>query len=74
MPGDPADPAAAETRADLPIGLASGATADASLSLTAPDAPGDYLVMLDVVTPERGSLIAAGWQPTLVRVTVVAGP
>jgi hypothetical protein len=70
----PADPAAAETRADLPIGLASGATADASLSLTAPDAPGNYLVMLDVVTPERGSLIAAGWQPTLVRVTVVAAP
>ena len=70
----PADPAAAETRADLPIGLASGATADASLSLTVPDAPGDYLVMLDVVTPERGSLIAAGWSPTLVRVTVVAGP
>jgi hypothetical protein len=69
-----ADPATAETRADLPIGLASGATADATLALTAPDAPGDYLVMLDVVTPERGSLIAAGWQPTLVRVTVVAGP
>jgi len=70
----PADPAVAETSVDLPIGLASGATADASLSLTVPDAPGDYLVMLDVVTPERGSLIAAGWQPTLVRVTVVAVP
>jgi hypothetical protein len=30
--------------------------------------------VLDVVTPERGSLIASGAEPTLVRVTVVLAP
>jgi hypothetical protein len=28
--------------------------------------------VLDIVTPERGSLIASGADPTLVRITVVA--
>ena len=42
------------------------------LGLTAPTAAGDYLLVLDIVTPDRGSLIASGGDPTLVRVTGVA--
>ena len=63
-------------RADarLPIGLAPGASAEAILGLSTPKVAGDYLLVLDVVTPERGSLIASGADPTLVRVTVVAAP
>jgi hypothetical protein len=56
----------------MPIGIASGNKADAILGLTAPSTPGDYLLVLDVVTPERGSLVASGADPTLVRITVVA--
>ncbi len=67
----PAD-ASAEGHADLPIGLKGGATVDASIDLTVPTAPGSYLLLLDVVTPDRGSLTASGWQPTLIRVTVTA--
>jgi hypothetical protein len=43
----------------------------ASLGLTVPEAPGEYLLLLDVVTPERGSLVASGLAPALVRVTVL---
>jgi hypothetical protein len=68
----PTDPKAAQGHANLPIGMSPGTTIEASVRLTVPSAPGDYLVLLDVLTPERGSLVAAGWQPTLVRVTVVA--
>ena len=38
----------------------------------AADAPGDYLLVLDIVTPDRGSLAAAGIAPTIVRIHVVA--
>jgi hypothetical protein len=67
-----ADPTTQETDAALPISFASGQKADAILGLTAPSTPGDYLLLLDVVTPERGSLVASGADPTLVRITVVA--
>jgi hypothetical protein len=70
----PADPNGQTVRATLPIALAPGATAVVALGLTAPTAPGDYLLVLDVVTPERGSLVASGADPTLVRVTVVQTP
>jgi hypothetical protein len=70
----PDDATSAEGHADLPIGLAAGATADASVALTVPAAAGEYLLLLDVVTPQRGSLAASGWQPALVRVTVTAAP
>ena len=66
----PTDPTAHIVRSDLPIGLAPGATADAC-STCPPTAAGDYLLVLDVVTPERGSLVASGADPTLVRITVV---
>jgi hypothetical protein len=36
-----------------------------------PTAPGQYLFLLDVVTPERGSLVASGADPTLIRITVL---
>ena len=62
-----------DTRAVLPAGLAPGASTSAVLSLTAPDAPGDYLLLLDVITPRSGSLAAAGVAPGIVRVTVEAG-
>jgi hypothetical protein len=70
----PQDATSADGHANLPIGLAPGATADASIGLTVPSAPGEYLLLLDVVTPQRGSLAASGWQPALVRVTVTAAP
>jgi hypothetical protein len=66
----PADLTAQTASADLPIGLAPGASANATLSLTAPTAAGEYVFLLDVVTPERGSLVASGAEPTVVRVTV----
>ena len=56
----PIDPAAPPLSADLPIALAPGKAADATLELKTPAAPGDYLLMLDVVTPEHGSLVASG--------------
>ncbi len=67
-----ADPTTQETDATLPIAFASGQKSDAILGITAPSTPGDYLLLLDVVTPERGSLVASGADPTLVRITVVA--
>jgi hypothetical protein len=65
-----ADPASQFASADLPIGLAPGKTSDAWLYLTTPQAAGDYLLVLDVVDPQAGSLVASGAQPTLVRVSV----
>ena len=52
--------------------LHRGKSFDASLALKAPKVPGTYLLLLDVVTPDLGSLVASGANPTLVRVTVVA--
>ncbi len=60
-----------EVSVDLPPGLAPGGDVDASLGLDVPTVPGDYLLILDVVTPEHGSLTAAGVAPTIVRVKVV---
>jgi hypothetical protein len=68
----PTDPEAQAVGANLPIGLAPGKSFDATLSLTAPTAPGSYLLLLDVVAPDGGSLVASGANPTLVRVTVTA--
>jgi hypothetical protein len=70
----PTDESTHAADASLPIGLAPGHKADAILGLSVPTVPGDYLLVLDVVTPERGSLIASGADPTLVRITVVAAP
>jgi hypothetical protein len=67
---DPATAAAEPVVAELPAGLAPAAVARVVLVGTAPTTAGDYLLMLDVVVPERGSLASAGLAPALVRVTV----
>jgi hypothetical protein len=64
-------PIPTNARVDLPAGLEPRVTVDATLELAVPDRPGDFLLVLDVLTPEHGSLIAAGVEPTIVRVTVV---
>ena len=61
---------AKERSAVLPPGLAPGASTSVDLVLTAPTAPGDYLLLLDVVSPQGGSLAGAGVPPGIVRVTV----
>ena len=57
----------------LATAIAPGTTIDASVALTVPATPGVYVLVLDIMTPEGGSLMAAGVDPTLVRITVV-GP
>jgi hypothetical protein len=54
----------------LPAGLAPGASVQVAVQLTAPVAPGEYLVVLDVLDPTTGSLAAAGVPPGIVRITV----
>jgi hypothetical protein len=54
----------------LPPGLASGEVAEVTVFLTAPAAEGTYLLVLDIVTPERGSLAAVGVAPTIVTVDI----
>ena len=58
----------------LPPALEPGTTADASLDLAVPVKPGQYLLILDVVTPSQGSLASIGVPPTMVRVTVLPAP
>jgi hypothetical protein len=44
------------------------------LDLVAPPVAGEYLLLLDVVSPAHGSLSALGNAPALVRVSVAAAP
>lgn len=53
------------------IDPAPGDTARVSLESTAPDRPGEYLVVLDVMSAIDGSLIAAGGEPVVIRVSVL---
>jgi hypothetical protein len=69
LTGDSGVPAP-EGSAVLPAALAPGARADAVFQLTAPKAAGDYLLLLDVLVPDKGSLAIAGVPPKIVRVTV----
>jgi hypothetical protein len=78
---DPSNPdgmasaaAAAATPIDLPAGMAPGDVVPADLALFAPTVPGDYLLVLDILTPEHGSLIAQGVAPTTMRIRVAAPP
>jgi hypothetical protein len=59
-----------ESTALLPAGLAPGAGAAVTFSIIAPQAAGDYLLLVDVITPKSGSLAVAGVPPGIVRVTV----
>ena len=54
----------------LPAGLAPGTGSRVTFRLTAPTVPGDYLLLVDVITPKAGSLAVAGVPPGIVRVTV----
>ncbi|MFL5756769.1 MAG: hypothetical protein ACJ77N_10780 [Chloroflexota bacterium] len=72
---------ASDTSADLaPDRTSAGHQSVATLHLTAPEAVGSFLVLLDVVTPDQGSLAGSGAQPAIVRVivsepqTLPAGP
>ncbi len=56
----------------LPAGHEPGTSERIELALTVPTVPGEYLLVLDIVTPDGGSLIAAGREPTLVRFVVSA--
>jgi hypothetical protein len=59
---------------DLQPALGAGAIARVAIEGTAPATPGEYLLMLDVVAPNIGSLTAKGVAPGMVRVTVTAPP
>jgi hypothetical protein len=66
--------AAAATPFVLPAGMEPGAVVPAELALFAPSVAGDYLLILDVLDPDKGSLIANGVEPTIIRVKVAAAP
>jgi hypothetical protein len=68
------DAVPADIRVQLPEGMTTGASARVTLAGTAPTAPGHYLLVIDVVDPELGSLAAHGIEPALVRVTIEAAP
>ena len=59
-----------ETSVVLPPGLAPGMAAGLDLQLAAPETPGTYLLLVDVLAPKIGSLVAAGVAPGIVRVNV----
>ena len=62
--------AASVTPFDLPPEMGPRSVVRVDLLTFAPSAPGDYLLLLDVITPEAGSLAALGVAPTIVRVHV----
>ena len=62
--------AASITPVELPAAFAPRAISQANIDVFAPTAEGDYLVVIDIVTPEVGSLSAQGVEPTIVRVHV----
>jgi hypothetical protein len=54
----------------LPAGFKPREVTKVDVRMFAPSAPGDYLLLLDIVTPQVGSLAAQGVDPTIVRVKV----
>jgi hypothetical protein len=63
--------AAASVRpSELPAGFMPRSVTKVDIRMFAPSAPGDYLLLLDIVTPQIGSLAAQGVDPTIVRVRV----
>jgi hypothetical protein len=62
--------AASITPVELRAAFAPRAIGQANLSVFAPTAEGDYLLVIDIITPEVGSLAAQGVEPTIVRVHV----
>ncbi len=66
-------PASVTADLDSDVSKPGGATA-AVLTLVAPATPGDYLLLLDVVSPANGSMSSLGSAPAIVRVTVAPVP
>ncbi|MEJ7748733.1 MAG: hypothetical protein WKF56_05495 [Candidatus Limnocylindrales bacterium] len=62
--------AAAVEPKTLPWALAPREMVPVNLDLAAPTVPGDYLLVLDILTPERGSITASGVEATIIRVRV----
>lgn len=62
--------AASVTPAELPAAFSPRDVAKLELGMFAPTAEGDYLLVIDIVTPAAGSLAAHGVEPTIVRVRV----
>ena len=62
--------AASITPAELPAAFAPRAVTKTDLLLFAPSTAGEYLLVIDIVTPEVGSLAAHDVEPTIVRVHV----
>ena len=54
----------------LPAGFEPQAVVASKLRLFAPSVAGQYLLVLDIVTPEAGSLTAKGIEPAIIRVNV----
>lgn len=61
---------AATATGQLPAGHEPGATAEVELAMTVPTVAGEYLLVLDIVTPDGDSLVAAGRDPIVIRMTV----
>lgn len=53
-----------------PSGSEPGGVVTLDLALATPDAPGEYLLLLDVISPAHGPLSAIGGTPAIVRVSV----
>lgn len=62
--------AAAAASADLAPAHEPGSTALVELSMTVPTVAGEYLLVLDIVPPDGDSLVAAGRDPIVIRMTV----
>ena len=56
-----------------PTAAEPGGSAAVGLTVTAPDQAGEYLLLLDVVTPTHGALSTLGSTPSIIRVSVT-GP
>jgi hypothetical protein len=56
------------------VGAAPGSSEVVDLAAQAPEAPGRYLLVVDLVTADGLSLAAAGVPPALIRVAVTAVP
>ena len=67
---DPSAPSREIVAVEATIEAAPGETTAVSLRSMAPRGPGEYLLVVDVVSAIDGSLIATGGQPFVVRVTV----
>lgn len=57
--------------ATAPAWVAPGTNSVVALPISAPEEEGTYLVVLDIVTPAAGSLVALGNDPGMLRVVVV---